>query len=59
MVFLRDVPTEDATPPRWAEVVEIVEELPLTFGDCELCGATIGEGVPMICDECISNGMEA
>ena len=29
-------------------------EAPLTWGECEGCGATIGAGEPMRCDECAS-----
>lgn len=40
----------------WAHVAlpeaEAPEEVPLTFGECEGCGATIGAGEPMRCEEC-------
>jgi hypothetical protein len=44
----------------WAHVdfgdddTSVLVEVPLTFGDCELCGALIGTGDPMICDECVN-----
>lgn len=59
--FDRGVMTPAAS---WAHValpepVEIEPEEPLAFGECEGCGATIGTGEPMLCDECVDAIAEA
>lgn len=45
-------------PASWNRVafpeLERAEEIALTFGECCECGATIGAGDPMLCDECAS-----
>lgn len=44
------------TPPASWNRVQFPEaepvEAPLTFGECVGCGATIGAGEPMTCDDC-------
>jgi hypothetical protein len=46
------------TPPASWNRVDFAEpepqEIALSFGECCECGATIGRGDPMLCDECIN-----
>lgn len=60
ILYVGDLTFKDGmlTPPaswnavEFAAPLELEAEEPITWGECERCGVTIGAGEATVCDEC-------